>query len=141
MNTVLQSIITILPFAVLIVGMLVFKVDSLKITFVVFLLEVVICLVVYGMPLAGMFKAILWGIICLWTAFLVFWGGQLFGVAFRTTGLLKLMIGVIGHLVPSKEGRSFALVSIITSAVGAFNGYATFPVLIPGLKEMGYPGR
>ena len=93
------------------------------------------------MPLAGMFKAILWGIICLWTAFLVFWGGQLFGVAFRTTGLLKLMIGVIGHLVPSKEGRSFALVSIITSAVGAFNGYATFPVLIPGLKEMGYPGR
>ncbi len=38
------------------------------------------------------------------------------------------------------EGRSVALVTLVSGFIGAFNGFATYPVTIPGLVEIGFDG-
>jgi lactate permease len=87
-------------------------------------------------------EASLWGNVTMWTGFLVLYTGQIFGQAFRTTGLLRVLLDSVESILPAqdKEGRAVALVSVVGGFIGAFNGFATYPVTIPGLVELGFDG-
>jgi len=58
--------------------------------------------------------------------FLVLYTGQIFGQAYRSTGLLEILLESIRSMLPSRdvEGRSVALVTLVAGFIGAFNGFA-----------------
>ena len=136
----LQILLALLPFAVLLVGFVAFRADALKLSLIVLVLELVICGFMYQMDPLKMIESSLWGNVTLWTGFLVLWSGQVFGSCYRSTGLLDVLLQKLGSILPSKEGKSLTLVTVIAGYVGAFNGFATYPVTIPGLKKLGFSG-
>ena len=136
----LQVIMAFLPFVVLFIGFIVFKMDALKLSLIVLVLELLICGFLYGMGPLKMIEASLWGNITLWTGFLVLWTGQVFGSCYRNTGLLDVLLKTLGKILPTKEGKALTLATVVGGYVGAFNGFATYPVTIPGLKKMGFSG-
>lgn len=140
MNETLSIVLTLLPFAVMLVGFLAFKQSALRMSLIVWILELVVAVAFYKMPVVDSLKASIWGNIALWTGFLVLWGGQVFGQCFRTTGALNVMLKALGGILPSKEGKALSLVSVVGGYVGAFNGFATYPVTIPGLVNLGVSG-
>ena len=87
-------------------------------------------------------EASLWGNLAMWTGFLVLYTGQIFGQAYRNTGLLAVLLESVQSIIPSwdQQGRSVALVAVVGGFIGAFNGFATYPVTIPGLVELGFDG-
>lgn len=139
-GTVLQIIMALLPFAVLFIGFVAFKADALKLSLIVWILELVICAFVYQMDFIRLIESSIWGNITLWTGFLVLWTGQVFGSCYRSTGLLNILLSTLGKIMPTKEGKSLTLVTVVAGYLGAFNGFATYPVTIPGLKNLGFSG-
>lgn len=137
---ILQIILALLPFAVLFVGFTVFKADALKLSLAVWVLELVVCFGMYRMDPVKLIQSSLWGNITLWTGFLVLWSGQVFGSCYRSTGLLDILLNTLGRIMPSKEGKATTLVTVVAGYLGAFNGFATYPVTIPGLKKLGFSG-
>src|SRR6202035_5355302 len=96
----------------------------------------------YRMPFLKILEASVWGNLTMWTGFLVLYTGQIFGQAYRSTGLLEILLESIRSILPrqDQEGRSVALVTLVSGFIGAFNGFATYPVTIPGLVEIGFDG-
>lgn len=137
---VLQIVMALLPFAVMLVGFIVFKADALKLSFIVWILELVICLGLYQKNPLELLNSSIWGNVTLWTGFLVLWSGQIFGACYRNTGLLDVLLSTLGKIMPTKEGKAVTLVTVVGGYLGAFNGFATYPVTIPGLKKLGVPG-
>lgn len=137
---VIQIVMALSPFAVLLIGFVAFRADALKLSLIVWILELAICAFVYQMDVLKMIESSIWGNITLWTGFLVLWSGQVFGSCYRSTGLLDVLLQKLGAIFPSKEGKSLTLVTVIAGYVGAFNGFATYPVTIPGLKKLGFSG-
>jgi lactate permease len=132
----------LLPFAVLFCAFLIFKLDALRASLWAWLVEFVLVLAFYHMPLLKSLQASLWGNITMWTGFMVLYTGQIFGQAYRSTGLLEILLESIRSMLPSRdlEGRSVALVTLVAGFIGAFNGFATYPVTIPGLVDIGFDG-
>jgi lactate permease len=132
----------LLPFAVLFSAFLIFKMDALRASFFAWLVEFVLVLVFYRMPILKTLEASAWGNLTMWTGFLVLYTGQIFGQAYRSTGLLEILLESIRSILPrnDQEGRSIALVTLVSGFIGAFNGFATYPVTIPGLVEIGFDG-
>jgi lactate permease len=133
---------TLLPFAVLFSAFLIFKMDAFRASLSAWIVELVLVLVFYRMPLLKSLEASLWGNLSMWTGFLVLYTGQIFGQAYRSTGLLEILLESIRSMLPSRdvEGRSIALVTLVAGFIGAFNGFATYPVTIPGLVDIGFDG-
>ena len=142
MNTSLRIAGTLLPFAVLFAAFLIFKMDALRASVSAWLVEFVLVLAFYRMPFLKSLEASLWGNLTMWTGFLVLYTGQIFGQAYRSTGLLEILLNSIRSMLPSRdlEGRSIALVTLVGGFIGAFNGFATYPVTIPGLVDIGFEG-
>ncbi|MBZ5645106.1 MAG: L-lactate permease, partial [Acidobacteriia bacterium] len=142
MRTSLGIAGTLLPFAVLFCAFLIFKMDALHASLSAWIVEFVLVLVFYRMPLLKTLEASAWGNLTMWTGFMVLYTGQLFGQAYRSTGLLEILLESIRSMLPSRdvEGRSVALVTLVAGFIGAFNGFATYPVTIPGLVEIGFDG-
>ncbi len=142
MRTSLGIAGTLLPFAVLFSAFLIFKLDALRASLWAWLVEFVLVLVFYRMPLVKSLEASAWGNLTMWTGFMVLYTGQLFGQAYRSTGLLEILLESIRSMLPSRdvEGRSVALVTLVAGFIGAFNGFATYPVTIPGLVDIGFDG-
>lgn len=132
----------LLPFAVLFSAFLIFKLDALRASLCAWIVEFVLVLVFYRMPLLKTLEASVWGNLTMWTGFMVLYTGQIFGQAYRSTGLLEILLESIRSMLPShdREGRSVALVTLVGGFIGAFNGFATYPVTIPGLVEIGFDG-
>jgi lactate permease len=141
-NTSLGFVGTLLPFAVLFCAFLIFKLDALRASLSAWIVEFVLVLVFYRMPLPKIFEASAWGNLTMWSGFLVLYTGQIFGQSYRSTGLLEVLLESIRSMLPSRdvEGRSVALVTLVAGFIGAFNGFATYPVTIPGLVEIGFDG-
>jgi lactate permease len=138
----LGVIFTLLPFAVLFSAFLIFKMDALQASLSAWVVELVIVLTYYHMTFLRSLEASIWGNLAMWTGFLVLYSGQIFGQAYRSTGLLQILLDSIRSILPSqdKEGKSIALVTLVSGFIGAFNGFATYPVTIPGLVEIGFDG-
>ena len=56
--------------------------------------------------------------------------------------MLQILLESIQSILPSwdQEGQAVALVTIVGGFIGAFNGFATYPVTIPGLVDLGFEG-
>ena len=140
MKTTLEVIIALLPIAALFIAFLVFKLSAFQASFFAWILELIVVLVYYQQAPLKIIEASLWGIITIWSGFLVLYTGQIFGQAYRSTGLLGVLLSSVGSLVPAhdKQAQALALVVVIGGFIGAFNGFAVYPVAIPGLIELGF---
>jgi lactate permease len=142
LKTGVEIVMTLLPFAVLFGAFLIFKMDAFRASLSAWVLEMIVALAYYHMPLVKSIEASLWGNLTMWSAFLVLYTGQIFGQAYRNTGLLQILLESIQSILPSwdQEGQAVALVTIVGGFIGAFNGFATYPVTIPGLIDLGFEG-
>ncbi len=140
MGVSLQVFFALIAFALLIIGFTVFRMDALKLSAYIWILEIVLAWGVFDLSLPKVIQASIWGNIAMWTGFLVLYSGQVFGQSFRTTGMLRVLLDTLGNVLPSKEGKALTLSSVVGSIVGAFNGFATYPITIPGLVELGATG-
>jgi len=142
MSRGVEFIVTLLPFAALMAGFIVFKLDALLNSLLAWLLELGLVLVFYDMPLLKCIEASLWGSLTMWAAFLVLYTGQIFGQAYRATGLLQVLLDSVQSILPpdDRRGRAAALTGVIGGFVGTFNGFATYPVTVPGLTALGFGG-
>lgn len=139
MNTGVELVLALLPFAVLISGFLVFKLDAFLATLFAFLLQFVVAVLVYHMSLPKIVELAIYGNLVVWSGFVVLYTGQIFGQAYRATGLLDILLRSVVSIFPErdKQGRSIALVSVIGGFIAAFNGWSSYPVCILGLIELG----
>ncbi len=142
MRATIEIILALLPFAVLVAGFLVFRLDSLQTSLAAWIVEFAVIYGYYHMGLLKSVESALWGGLTMWTGFLVVYTGMIFGQAYRTTGLLRVLLDSVESIFPArdKEGRAIALVAVVGGFIGAFNGFATYPVTIPGLVELGFDG-
>jgi lactate permease len=132
----------LLPFAVLFSAFLIFKWDAVRAVLSAWVVELVIALAYYHMTPLRSIEASLWGNLSMWSGFLVLYTGQIFGQAYRNTGLLEILLESVQSILPSwdQEGRAIALVTVVGGFISAFNGFATYPVTIPGLVDLGFDG-
>ena len=142
MHASIEVAITLAPFAVLFSAFLVFKWDAVRAVAAAWIVELVIALGYYHMTPLRSLQASLWGNLSMWSGFLVLYTGQIFGQAYRNTGLLEILLESVQSIVPSwdQEGRAVALVTVVGGFIAAFNGFATYPVTIPGLVDLGFDG-
>lgn len=142
MKTTIEVTLALIPFAMLIAGFLVFRLDALFTSICAWAIEMIVFLFYYHFGLTKSIEAAIWGNITMWTGFLVLYTGQIFGQAYRSTGLLQTLLTSVESILPArdKEGRAIALVTVVGGFIGAFNGFATYPVTIPGLVELGFGG-
>jgi lactate permease len=140
MKIAIEVIMALLPIAALFVGFLAFRLSAFMASFYAWVLELVVVLAYYQQPPLRVVEASLWGIITIWSGFLVLYTGQIFGQAYRSSGLLAVLLHSVGSLVPAhdKQAQALALVVVIGGFIGAFNGFAVYPVAIPGLIELGF---
>ncbi len=142
MNTTVQVIIALLPFVVLFAAFLILRWNAVRACLAAWALELIVVLAFYHMPVRQTVEASLWGMLAMWSGFLVLYSGQVFGQAYRSTGLLEILLESVQSIVPSwdQKGRAVVLVTAVGGFIGAFNGFATYPVNIPGLIELGFDG-
>lgn len=72
-NEFLQTIVALLPFVILLLGFLVFKMNALRLSLYVWLLEIFAVVVFFHMPVQKTLTASVWGNITIWNGFLVLW--------------------------------------------------------------------
>jgi lactate permease len=142
LRTSLEVAATLAPFAVLFSAFLIFKWDAVRAVVAAWIVELVIALGYYHMTPQRSLEASLWGNLSMWSGFLVLYTGQIFGQAYRNTGLLEILLESVQSILPSwdQEGRAVALVTVVGGFIAAFNGFATYPVTIPGLVDLGFDG-
>ena len=133
---VLGAITFLLPIITLFVGFLILKWDALKVSIAGWIVEVIVLLLAY--PEAEIMRASIWADVSLWNAFAVIWTGFIFGQMYSNTGLLERLVKVLDSLFTHKWGKALTLSGVVGGLIGAFNGYATYPVTIQGIKELGY---
>lgn len=140
MRTTIDVIIALLPIVALFVGFLAFRLTAFTTSFCAWILELVVVLAYYGQGPLKVIEGSLWGIVTIWSGFLVLYTGQIFGQAYRSTGLLAVLLESVGSILPThdKEAKALALVVVIGGFIGAFNGFAVYPVAIPGLVALGF---
>ena len=105
-NEFLQTIVALLPFVILLLGFLVFKMNALRLSLYVWLLEIFAVVVFFHMPVQKTLTASVWGNITIWNGFLVLWTGQIFGQCFRSTGALNMLLNTLDQVLPSKTGKA-----------------------------------
>src|SRR5579872_6101940 len=142
LRTRIEVAITLAPFAMLFSAFLIFKWDAVRAVASAWVVELVIALGYYHMTPLRSVEASLWGNLSMWSGFLVLYTGQIFGQSYRNTGLLEILLESVQSIVPSwdQEGRAVALVTVVGGFISAFNGFATYPVTIPGLVDLGFDG-
>jgi lactate permease len=142
MDTTIKVIIALLPFAMLVAGFLVFRLNALMTALWTCLLEFAVVLTYYQASPIKSIEAGLWGNLTMWSVFLLLWSGQIFGHTYRETGLIQVLLKSVESIFPSrdKEGQALAMITLLSGFIGTFNVYAVYPVAIPGLAELGFDG-
>ena len=95
-------------------GVSYFQIGCVQASLSAWIVELVIALAYYHMTPLRSLEASLWGNLSMWTGFLVLYTGQLFGQAYRNTGLLEILLESVQSMLPSwdQEGRAVALVTL-----------------------------
>lgn len=140
MKTTVDVLVAMLPVVTLFVGFLVFRLSAFVTSLCAYIVELLVVLIYYGHDPLKVIEGSLWGIITIWSGFLVLYTGQIFGQAYRSTGLLAVLLESVGSILPpeDKEAKALSLVVVIGGFIGAFNGFAVYPVAIPGLIALGF---
>jgi lactate permease len=142
MHTIGQTVFALLPFGMLVAGFLLFRFSALMTALGTCIVEFIEVLTYYHISPARSIEAALWGNVTMWSVFLLLWSGQIFGYAFRATGLISILLDSFGSIWPTKdkEGRGITMIALLSGFVGTFNLYAVYSVAIPGLYELGFDG-
>jgi lactate permease len=133
---ILGTITFLLPVITLFIGFLILKWDALRVALAAWIVEVIVVLVAY--PEASIMRATVWANFDLWTGYAVLWTGFVFRMMYTNTGLLQRLIDVLGSLFKHNLGKALTLSAVIGGLIGAFNGFATYPITIAGIKELKY---
>jgi len=139
-ETAIKLILAILPFISLFGGFLLFHWGSLKTVMVTCLLEFIVSVAFYkAAPLASA-EAALWGNVAVWPTLAITFTAQIFGHCYRRTGLMRVMIDSMAAMLPrgTVGGRAFALLAPVAGVFSNFEARAAYPVVVPGLVELGY---
>jgi lactate permease len=142
MHTIGETVFALLPFGVLVAGFLVFGLSALMTALWTCIVEFAVVLAYYHTSPVRSIEAGLWGNLTMWSVFLLLWSGQIFGHAFRATGLMSVLLDSFGSIWPAKDkqGRGLTMIALLSGFVGTFNLYAVYSVAIPGLAELGFDG-
>jgi lactate permease len=135
--TALGAVTFLLPVIALFIGFLVLWWNALRVAIIAFIVEAIVIFLAY--PKVNILEASIWADLSLWLVFAVIWTGFLFREMYFNTGLLQRLVDVMDSLFKSSWGKALTLSGSIGGILGAFNGYAVYPVTITGIKELGYP--
>jgi L-lactate permease len=137
---IIKLALTLVPFVSLFGGFLICHWGSLKTVFVTCILEFIIILTYYQASAMQGIEAAVWGNVSVWPTVFVTFTAQIFGYCYRQTGLMRVMLDSIGALFHKNhaEGQAVALLSPIAGVFANFEGRAAYPVIVPGLVELGY---
>ena len=138
-DTIVKIVLALLPFVSLFGGFLLFHWGSLKTVVITCLLEFIIAVAYYhGSPVQTA-EAALWGSVAVWPTLLITFTAQIFGYCYRKTGLMRVMLDSISELLPRDEvGHACALLGPVAGVFSNFEARASYPVVVPGLVELGY---
>ena len=119
----MKVFLALLPFATLVAGFLLFRLSALMTAILTCVVEFIIVLVYYDVSAIHSIEAGLWGNLTMWSVFILLWSGQIFGQAFRSTGLIPVLLDSFGSLSPEsdRQGRALTMVTLLSSFVGTFN--------------------
>ncbi|ASI13986.1 multipass membrane protein [Candidatus Mancarchaeum acidiphilum] len=135
-SLIIGAVTLIIPLVALFISFMFAKLDALKSAFVGFIVELAMVVLFY--PSARIVDASIWGTFETYSIFGVIWTGMIFGIMYRETGLLRRLLDVLHSVIHSGWGLVAALGGVIQGILGAFNGFAVYPIAIPGIKELGY---
>jgi L-lactate permease len=140
MKTAFEVAIALLPIAALFISFLAFRLTAFRASLAALVVELLVVLLYYQQSPLKVVESGIWGIVTIWSGFLVLYTGQIFGQTYRSTGLLDILLESVESILPAqeKEAKALALVVVIGGFLGAFNGFAVYPVAIPGLVELGF---
>ncbi len=125
-----------LPVITLFISFLILKWDGLKGSIAAWIVEVIIVLIIY--PNTRIMESTIWANFDLWTAYAVLWTGFLFREMYKNTGLLDRLITVLDSVFNGTWGKSLTISGVVGGLIGAFNGFATYPITVTAIKEFGY---
>ncbi|HTH99021.1 MAG TPA: hypothetical protein VL574_16510, partial [Stellaceae bacterium] len=139
-ETIIKLVLAFVPFVVLFAGFLLFHWGSLKTVLIACAIEFVIAVAYYHASPIRSAEAALWGNVAVWPTLLVTLTAQIFGYCYRRTGLMRVMLDSISGLLPRQEttGHAFALLAPVAGVFANFEARAAYPVIVPGLVELGY---
>lgn len=132
----LGTVTFLIPVVTLFIAFLILKWDALKVAALGWLVEAIVVLAAY--PGKNVLTATVWADFSLWIVFAVIWTGFIFREMYLNTGLLQRLVDILDSLFKSNWGKALALSGTVGGLLGAFNGYATYPIAITGIKELGY---
>lgn len=140
MKNAFEVAVALLPIAALFVSFLAFRLSAFRASLAAWVVEFLVVLIYYQQPLLKVVESSIWGIVTIWSGFLVLYTGQIFGQTYRSTGLLDILLESVESILPAheKQAKGLALVVVIGGFLGAFNGFAVYPVAIPGLVALGF---
>jgi lactate permease len=140
--TVIEVLVALLPFATLVAGFLLFRLNALMTSILTFAIQFVVVVTYYHLPVIKSVEAGLWGNLTMWSVFILLWSGQIFGQTFRATGLTPALLDSFSAVVPTKDRqvRALTMITLLSAFVGTFNLYAVYPVAIPALADLGFGG-
>jgi L-lactate permease len=138
-DTIIKIVLALVPFVSLFGGFLLFHWGSLKTVVITCVIEFIIAVVYYhGSPMQTA-EAALWGSVAVWPTLLITFTAQIFGYCYRKTGLMRVMLDSISELLPRDEvGHACALLGPVAGVFSNFEARASYPVVVPGLVELGY---
>lgn len=139
-DSIVQLVLALIPFVTLFGGFLIFHWGSLKTVFVTCIIEFIIVVIYFKTSPTHGVEAALWGSVAVWPTLFVTFTAQIFGYCYLQTGLMRVMLDSVAALFPKheNEGCAFALLSPIAGVFANFEGRAAYPVIVPGLVELGY---
>ncbi|HUN99705.1 MAG TPA: hypothetical protein VMU69_26175 [Bradyrhizobium sp.] len=138
--TILKVALALLPFLSLFGGFLIFHWGSLKTVVVTCVIEFIIAVAYFKASPLQSAEAALWGSVAVWPTLLITFTAQIFGYCYRKTGLMRVMLDSISELLPRNEvtGHACALLGPVSGVFSNFEARAAYPVVVPGLVELGY---
>ncbi|MEM0149328.1 MAG: hypothetical protein QXW10_00315 [Candidatus Micrarchaeaceae archaeon] len=135
-SLIIGAISLIIPLAALFVSFMIAKLDALRAAFVGFIVEIAMVVLFY--PSARIIESSIWGTFETYSIFGVIWTGMIFGIMYRETGLLGRLLDVLRQVIHTGWGLVASLGGVVQGILGAFNGFAVYPIAIPAIKDLGY---
>lgn len=136
-QNVLGAATFLVPVATLFIGFLLLRWNALRVAIIAWIVEGVVVFLAY--PTVNILQASIWADLSLWLVFAVIWTGFIFREMYLNTGLLQRLVDIMDSLFKSSWGKALTLSGSVGGILGAFNGYAVYPITITGIKELGYP--
>src|SRR5258707_3268955 len=103
MQTSIGVVIALLPIVMLFAGFLAFRLSAFRASLYAWILELVVVLTYYHQPPLRVVEASIWGIVTIWSGFLVLYTGQIFGQTYRSTGLLAILLESVESILPPRD--------------------------------------